>query len=294
MAIFFNKTEDAIKALIDVALAEEGYLEKASNSQLDSKTANAGYNNYTKYGRDMHNLEPTIMDFPAYWCDAFVDWCFYKTFGDENARNLLCGGFNDYTVASAQLFKNRNRWITSNPIKGDVVFFKNSTRICHTGIVYKVDSTRIYTVEGNTSGGSTVVANGGAVRCKTYLKTNTSIAGYGRPDYSLAVQKSDSSTMPAKPTYKEGWMKAADGVRWWYQFSDGSYAKDDGKNNGWYLLNRKWFMFDKEGYMLTGFQTRVNKTNGKNETFYLRETKDSNEGACMKTDERGAFYVWEV
>ena len=28
-----------------------GYLEKASNSQLESKTANAGYNNYTIFAK---------------------------------------------------------------------------------------------------------------------------------------------------------------------------------------------------------------------------------------------------
>ena len=42
--------------VIEVALAEVGYLEKKSNKNLDSKTANAGSANYTKYGRDMHKL----------------------------------------------------------------------------------------------------------------------------------------------------------------------------------------------------------------------------------------------
>ena len=36
-----------------IALAEVGYLEKASNEQLDDKTANAGKKNFTKYARDM-------------------------------------------------------------------------------------------------------------------------------------------------------------------------------------------------------------------------------------------------
>ena len=34
-------------------LNEVGYLEKRSNYMLDNKTANAGYNNYTKYTRDI-------------------------------------------------------------------------------------------------------------------------------------------------------------------------------------------------------------------------------------------------
>ena len=36
--------------VLEIALAEVGYLEKKSAKDLDSKTANAGYNNYTKYG----------------------------------------------------------------------------------------------------------------------------------------------------------------------------------------------------------------------------------------------------
>lgn len=46
---------EAQTKLIKTAEAEVGYLEKATNAQLDSKTANAGYNNYTKYARD-HTL----------------------------------------------------------------------------------------------------------------------------------------------------------------------------------------------------------------------------------------------
>lgn len=56
--------------LIAVAKNEVGYLEKASNSQLDSKTANAGKNNFTKYARD---IWPTLQAQP--WCDIFVSWC---------------------------------------------------------------------------------------------------------------------------------------------------------------------------------------------------------------------------
>ena len=44
---------DAIQAAINIAKAEIGYREKASNANLDSKTANAGTANYTKYWRDV-------------------------------------------------------------------------------------------------------------------------------------------------------------------------------------------------------------------------------------------------
>lgn len=188
--------------VIEIALAEVGYLEKKSNSQLDSKTANAGSANYTKYGRDMHKLYPAVMDFPAAWCDAFVDWCFYKAYGVANAKGLLGGNFNDYTVASAQLYKNKNAWHKS-PKVGDQIFFKNSQRIYHTGLVYKVDDKRVYTVEGNTSGASGVIANGGGVCKKSYALNYSKIAGYGRPKYTdePVVETEEAYDMP---TIKKG------------------------------------------------------------------------------------------
>lgn len=186
--------------VLEIALAEVGYLEKKSNSQLDSKTANAGSANYTKYGRDMHKLYPSVMDFPAAWCDAFVDWCFYKAYGVANAKALLGGNFNDYTVASAQLYKNKNAW-HKTPKVGDQIFFKNSQRIYHTGLVYKVDDKRVYTIEGNTSGASGVIANGGGVCKKSYLLTYSKIAGYGRPKYTDEPVTEETYNMP---TIKKG------------------------------------------------------------------------------------------
>ena len=179
--------------VIKIALAEVGYLEKKSNKNLDSKTANAGSANYTKYGRDMHKLYPSVMDFPAAWCDCFVDWCFQKAFGVSNAKGLLGGNFNDYTPASAQLYKNKKAW-GNTPKIGAQIFFKNSTRICHTGLVYDVDDKYVYTVEGNTSGASGVVANGGGVCKKKYARNNSRIAGYGYPKYDTEKKETEKKT----------------------------------------------------------------------------------------------------
>ena len=132
-------------AVINIALNEEGYLEKsklaysANKNIIYDKTAGAGSDNYTKFGKEMHDILPAVMDFPASWCDAFVDWCFMKAYGKEKAKELLCGNFDDYTVNSAGYYKKAGRWFTKNPVVGDPIFFKNSQRICHTGIVYKVD-----------------------------------------------------------------------------------------------------------------------------------------------------------
>lgn len=193
--------------VIEIALAEVGYLEKRSNSQLDSKTANAGSANYTKYGRDMHKLYPSVMDFPAAWCDAFVDWCFQKAYGVSNAKGLLGGKFDDYTPNSAQLYKNKGAW-HKTPKKGDQIFFTNGSRICHTGLVYKVDSAKVYTVEGNTSGASGVIANGGGVCKKSYTLNYSRIAGYGRPKYDAEPGKTETKTeavaSPVNENVKKG------------------------------------------------------------------------------------------
>ncbi len=195
--------KDIIQKLLNVAVGEIGYLEKKSNACLDDKTANAGAANYTKYGRDMHNLMPSTMDSPAAWCDAFVDWCFYKAYGAENAKKLLCGSFDDYTVVSAQKYKDSKRWFTT-PQVGDQVFFKNSQRINHTGIVYKVYLNTIYTIEGNTNAGSNeVIANGGCVAQKSYTINHPKIAGYGRPNYSLLIPHNSTTPPPQGNAIRE-------------------------------------------------------------------------------------------
>ena len=168
--------------VIQVAKSQVGYLEKASNSQLDDFTANAGRKNYTKYARDYKVFAGEDYQGQA-WCDMFVDWCFVQAYGAEAARRLL-GGWSAYTPTSAQYFKNRGQWHTGTPQPGDVIFFRNGYRINHTGIVTEVKNGWVHTVEGNTSSGSEVIANGGGVRPKSYDLGNSRIAGYGRPAYA--------------------------------------------------------------------------------------------------------------
>lgn len=181
------KTEtQAIDKVLTIACAEEGYKEKASANNLDSKTANAGSNNYTKYGKEMHALQPSNMDYPAAWCDLFVDWCFYKAFGTTLARKILCGNFDDYTINSANYYKKAGRW-TLTAKRGYQVFFQNRSGICHTGLVLNVSEGRVYTIEGNKDN---------QVKKMSYALNDGYIAGYGMPKYELAVGEETA------PSYK--------------------------------------------------------------------------------------------
>lgn len=188
----------SVAKIIEIATNEVGYLEKNSNASLDSKTANAGSKNYTKYSRDLVKWVEKPYAQGVAWCDIFVDWCFISAYGKDGAKKLL-NGWSAYTPTSAQYFKNIKSFYTS-PKVGDVIFFKNDTRICHTGLVYKVDATNVYTIEGNTSSGSnTVIPNGGGVFKKLYTLGNSRIAGYGRPKYddiedAVIPQKSNAYT----------------------------------------------------------------------------------------------------
>ena len=183
----------AINKLIQIAKNEIGYLEKASNSQLDSKTANAGENNYTKYWRD---IKPDYQGQP--WCAAFVSWCMMKTFGLDTAKKLLKHWPYVYCPTMADLFT-----LNNNPKVGDIVIFYRNGEFTHTGIVIKVSGDQFWTVEGNTSGGSTIIANGGGVCQKSYYNSNLPGTKFCTPNYSLVkntTPASDSDTVKKQNT----------------------------------------------------------------------------------------------
>lgn len=180
-----------IEKVILIAKNEEGYLEKKSNNQLDNKTANAGSANYTKYWRD---IKPDYQGQP--WCAAFISWCFMKAFGLDNAKKLLKHWPYVYCPTLGKLFA-RN----ANPKIGDVVIFYHNGMFTHTGLVTAVIGDRFYTIEGNTSGASGIIANGGGVCAKSYLNSQMPGTKFCTPDYSIvpnAVNKpSDINKIPS-------------------------------------------------------------------------------------------------
>lgn len=184
--------EQAIQKVLNLARAEIGYHEKNANGNLDDSSANAGSGNYTKYARDLDKMTNWYNGAKnGYaWCDVFVDWLFYKCFGDPLGREMICqpaGSAGAGCLYSAQYYKQAGRW-SQIPDVGDQIFFTYSPgEYSHTGIVESVQSGIITTIEGNTSE---------QVARRQYTNGSSNIAGYGRPKWELAAGNAPGSITP--------------------------------------------------------------------------------------------------
>ena len=209
--IKMNKNE-AIAKLVDCAMSQVGYLEKRSNAKLDDKTANAGSNNWNRYAKDIDNKYPNFYNGKKNgysWCDIFVDWCFIECFGYEKALKMLyqptksTGAGCSY---SAGFYRAHNAFYRK-PQVGDQVFFGDYGNEGHTGIVVAVNGNVITTVEGNTSGGYGVDANGDGVYLKKYNISTQYIPGFGRPNWEVVSSNAgneEASETVSYPTIKLG------------------------------------------------------------------------------------------
>ena len=178
------RAEDVIR----IAINEIGYHEKATNANLDSKTANSGSNNWNKYARDLDGTNaynyPKLIGKNAAWCTIFVDWCHWMA-NDKNLDKAwyetcqVKKGVGAGTLESYRYYKNAGR-VGKEPKIGADIFYTNSTGkesgIHHTGIVEKYDINYIYCIEGNVSN---MVS-----RVKTPRKS-AKIYGYGYPRYDV-------------------------------------------------------------------------------------------------------------
>ena len=144
--------------VIKIAQAEVGYLEKKTNNDLDHKAANAGSGNFTKYARDLFEAGYYNGNKNGYaWCDIWHDWVHYIA-ADKDAKlaqeiTYQSGPYGAGCGYSAEYYKRAGRFYKVGPKVGDQIFFWNSkkTSVAHTGIVIKVSTSTVYTIEGNTS-----------------------------------------------------------------------------------------------------------------------------------------------
>ncbi|MCI8510844.1 MAG: hypothetical protein HFE83_02460 [Lachnospiraceae bacterium] len=265
----------SLQGLIDKGLAEEGYVEKASLLGLDSKTANKGNQNYTKYARDVDAAG--LMGCQAQpWCCTFQFWLEMQEFGAKKALehwNMKREDYMGYNCfATYNAFKKAGR-VGMTPRLGAVVIFDFS----HAGRVVRTYSKNgqqwFDCLEGNTSANLSD-RNGGQVKIKTRPWNDSTVKGFCYVDYAAEE--------PA------GWVHDATG--WWYREEDGSYPQ-----MMWKLINHHWYCFGRSGYMLTGWIQWNGKKTGMGDWYYLEESGEY-EGACWheKSGGKGALERWSV
>lgn len=167
--------------LVSFAKAQVGYKEKATNAELDSPTANAGNKNWNKFAafidetyHDFYNGKKNGYD----WCDIFVDYCFLKVFGLEQAMRLLCQPKKSSgagCTSSRSYYRASGKYDKTPTIGSQIFFTKDGGKTCyHTGIVCAIEADMVLTVEGNS---------GDEVRQHIYARSDKRIDGYGHPDY---------------------------------------------------------------------------------------------------------------
>lgn len=170
--------------ILYVAKNEVGYCEKKTNESLDSKTANAGDGNFTKYG-EWYGLNGDK------WCAIFVSWCANQASVSTNTIPkfaLTEDGMKEFQ--SWGKFEDSIEYGGSyTPQPGDIFFLANSaTDTYHTGIVVSVSGNTMTCVEGNTTNDM--------VEIKTRKLTATSLRGFGKPAYeSLSHSWNTASTI---------------------------------------------------------------------------------------------------
>ena len=238
--------------LAQVGYVADGYKRTKYGEMLDS----IGFYNGPKNGYD--------------WCDQFYDAGLVENFGEQKTYDMT-GQFKGSGGAgcwlSAGYYRDIGRW-SDEPSIGAQIFFGEYGDESHTGGVVAFDATTVTTVEGNTDyslGYST-----GRVGKHTWSRWDSRIVGYGIPKWSLVAG---------------GWVRGtgANSDRWWWRNADGSYPAAK-----WLEVDGKWYHFDAEGWMDTGWVHSGDKW------YYCNEGKGSTEGmmlasTCVEVD--GHWYV---
>ena len=193
-------TEKAARYFVDKFRSYVGYHEKASNAQLEDFTANSGSNNWNRFAAAIDKLRDE--GYLVYngkkngydWCDLSFDEVQIECWGVEDAQKLLYQPWNSCGAGcefSANYYRSAGAWYTT-PVIGDQIFYGKKGDETHTGGVYDVDETYVYTVEGNY---------GNKVAERKVRRDDPTIAGYGRPNYALVADRFEEK--PIEPPKNE-------------------------------------------------------------------------------------------
>lgn len=97
---------------------------------------------------------------------------------------------------------------------------------------------------------------------------------------------------PIQADVKAGWNVGQYG--YWWQDEDGSWPA-----NEWRLINHHYYLFNRDGYMVTGWHRWDGQTcdpdDGSGDWYFLDNTPGGElEGACWRSRENGSLEIWYV
>jgi hypothetical protein len=124
-------------------------------------------------------IKYTGYTFPVYWCGCFAAWCVCKAGGAKIGTRIRLG-YDGFINADAQAHDNGLTAVGFSEARaGDIVTYT----FPHIGVVDHVSGDVLYTVEGNTSSGSSgSQSNGGGVYARK--RSRSEVVCIARPDYS--------------------------------------------------------------------------------------------------------------
>ena len=179
-----NQAQD----IVNVALSQVGYHEGSSGSDLGGSSSSTA--NYTEYGRWFGQQ--------SNWCAIFISWCANQAGIPTSVvkKNAVASG------SSCQFGEKKYSFGSRAPQVGDIIYVQNDSDsdVDHVGLIYKVDDTYIYAVEGNFGNKVGTIKYYRDSGRQTYY-SSTKILFYGVPSYSTG---NASSTAPSTSTVARG------------------------------------------------------------------------------------------
>ena len=126
--------------------------------------------NEVKYNNWYYGRKVSGKDYP--WCAVFVSWC-----ANQAGCLSAIGGKTSSVNTLYDYFRGCNRFHAKKGYKPKVgdIMIQMSSGASHTGIVYAVDGSQFYTVEGNSSN---------KVNKCSYPFDHYKLTGFGSPNYS--------------------------------------------------------------------------------------------------------------
>lgn len=168
-----NTTQQQTNNSLNGNDALEAFVNKAAN-EIGNKPDGNGITKYGQWYQD--NVDGSQKFNTAAWCAMFLSWCA----NDAGVSKSTVGYYAVCSYWQEQFFVANGTWHAASgytPARGDLIFFDytGDGKANHNGIVESVSATQVVAIEGNV--------DKEVKRC-TYEINDSTIVGYGKPDYS--------------------------------------------------------------------------------------------------------------